>query len=447
MEKIGHQRALMPHTEPRQKRVNPSAFDQEGEIKSPMQRAANSSAQVSQMRSIQAAANAATRQLQKQSAVSAPAVQRKENKTGLPDELKSGIENLSGMAMDDVKVHYNSSEPAQMQAHAFAQGTDIHVAPGQEQHLAHEAWHVVQQKQGRVQATTQLKGVGINDDSALETEADVMGAKAMQMQAGDAVAPRMDSADPSRKGRGLKNTLAPRQLKGKAPYKKEITLQTKYTSLTAQNTTHNVSGDQVNEYAITNFYATNRPPAYLGGEKLKVQGQHKVAWCAIWGALQRCIGKKIDDAAYTMQEIVNQSGVTMYDDEPNVSVCLDYSSPQKLDDLIVKGHNYLVSKQVDNPAWLPQGTEEEKKSQLKGKGEKELGQLLYIWQNLDPDKRTDVDIVYFLNSTAIGKMFDTTGRDDIELADVQNRAKIELKIHNPALYAKFQTEIDTWVDK
>ncbi|WP_205728613.1 DUF4157 domain-containing protein [Flavobacterium sp. J27] len=111
-------------------------------------------------------------------------IQKKANKTGLPDNLKSGIENLSGYNMDDVKVHYNSSKPAQLQAHAYAQGTDIHVAPGQEKHLPHEAWHVVQQKQGRVQPTRQLKSkVNINDDLGLEKEADVMGAKAIQMQA------------------------------------------------------------------------------------------------------------------------------------------------------------------------------------------------------------------------------------------------------------------------
>lgn len=109
--------------------------------------------------------------------------QLKENKTGLPDNLKSGVENLSGHSMDDVKVHYNSSAPASLQAHAYAQGTDIHVAPGQEQHLPHEAWHVAQQKQGRVQPTKQLKGTtNINDDTGLEKEADVMGAKAMQLK-------------------------------------------------------------------------------------------------------------------------------------------------------------------------------------------------------------------------------------------------------------------------
>jgi|SRR5690242_2673555 len=108
-----------------------------------------------------------------------PALQKKENKTGMPDNLKAGVENLSGIALDDVKVHYNSSRPAQLNALAYAQGTDIHVGPGQEKHLPHEAWHVVQQKEGRVKPTLQMKeGIPVNDDPSLEKEADIMGAKA-----------------------------------------------------------------------------------------------------------------------------------------------------------------------------------------------------------------------------------------------------------------------------
>jgi hypothetical protein len=102
------------------------------------------------------------------------------NQTGLPDGLKSGVESLSGISLDDVNVHYNSAQPAQLNALAYTQGRDIHVAPGQEQHLPHEAWHVVQQAQGRVQPTMQLQsGVPVNDDEGLEHEADVIGAKAL----------------------------------------------------------------------------------------------------------------------------------------------------------------------------------------------------------------------------------------------------------------------------
>ena len=104
--------------------------------------------------------------------------QQKPNNTGLPDNLKAGVESLSGFSMDDVKVHYNSSQPATVQALAYTQGMDIHVAPGQERHLPHEAWHVAQQLAGRVEPTTEVGGMPVNDNIGLEHEADVMGARA-----------------------------------------------------------------------------------------------------------------------------------------------------------------------------------------------------------------------------------------------------------------------------
>lgn len=120
--------------------------------------------------------------------------QSKPNNTGMPDNLKSGIEKLSGHSMDDVKVHYNSDKPAQLQAHAYAQGSDIHLGPKQEKHLPHEAWHVVQQKQGRVQPTMQMKGdVNVNDDIGLEKEADIMGERASQNQTSDLGTPANSS--------------------------------------------------------------------------------------------------------------------------------------------------------------------------------------------------------------------------------------------------------------
>ncbi len=106
-------------------------------------------------------------------------LQRNENPTCMPDHLKTGLENLSGLDMSDVRVHYNSSKPTQVQAHAYTRGTNIHIAPGQEKHLPHEAWHVAQQKQGRVRPTTQVAGLPVNDSPSLEKEADVMGRKAV----------------------------------------------------------------------------------------------------------------------------------------------------------------------------------------------------------------------------------------------------------------------------
>ncbi|WP_395064102.1 DUF4157 domain-containing protein [Flavobacterium sp.] len=107
--------------------------------------------------------------------------QKKKNNTDLPDNLKSGIENLSDIAMDDVKVHYDSKKPAQLQAQAYAQGTDINFGTGQEKHLSHEAFHIVQQKQGRVKPTKQIKdNTTIKKDTSLEKEANVMGLRALK---------------------------------------------------------------------------------------------------------------------------------------------------------------------------------------------------------------------------------------------------------------------------
>lgn len=123
---------------------------------------------------------------------SEPVVQRIEepkrasNETGMSDSLKQGIESMSGLDMSDVRVHRNSSAPAGINALAYAQGTDIHLGPGQEQHLPHEAWHVVQQKQGRVQPTMQLmQGLPVNDNEGLEREATEMGNQALTVKEND----------------------------------------------------------------------------------------------------------------------------------------------------------------------------------------------------------------------------------------------------------------------
>lgn len=89
----------------------------------------------------------------------------KPSPTGLPESLKSEIESLSGMDLDHVAVHYDSRDPAQLNAYAYAQGSQIQIAPGQESTLPHEAWHVVQQKQGRVSPTVQAPiGVGTDEE-------------------------------------------------------------------------------------------------------------------------------------------------------------------------------------------------------------------------------------------------------------------------------------------
>lgn len=107
----------------------------------------------------------------------------KAGRTGLPDALRGGLERLSGESLSDVEVHYDSPKPARLHALAYTRGTEIHMGPGQAHHLAHEAWHVVQQKQGRVQPTTRAGTHPVNDNIELEREADTMGRRASQSSA------------------------------------------------------------------------------------------------------------------------------------------------------------------------------------------------------------------------------------------------------------------------
>ena len=104
----------------------------------------------------------------------------------LPEQLKTGIESLSGVSLDDVRVFHNSMTPVSLKTLGYTTGNDIHLAPGQEKHLPHEAWHVVQQRQGRVrnpdmdgEIAQQAVVAELNGDAPLTPEADVMGSKAM----------------------------------------------------------------------------------------------------------------------------------------------------------------------------------------------------------------------------------------------------------------------------
>ncbi len=97
---------------------------------------------------------------------------RNVNKTGIPDRLKTVIEYFSGFSLDEVRVHYNSEKPALVDAHAYTEGLHVYVAPGQEKHLAHELWHVVQQMKGEAKATETVNGKKVDTRKGKEQEAD-----------------------------------------------------------------------------------------------------------------------------------------------------------------------------------------------------------------------------------------------------------------------------------
>lgn len=89
----------------------------------------------------------------------------------LSDALREKFERKSGVPLDDVRVHYNSDQPEQLGAEAYAQGNEIFIGPGNEQDLEHELGHVVQQKQGLVKSTYIKNRTPISDDPRLERSA------------------------------------------------------------------------------------------------------------------------------------------------------------------------------------------------------------------------------------------------------------------------------------
>ncbi|XXT22746.1 DUF4157 domain-containing protein [Sorangium sp. So ce429] len=104
----------------------------------------------------------------------------------MPEAVQQKMEGAFSADFSDVRVHAGSARATALGALAYTQGSDIHVAPGRwapetgrgQELLGHELAHVVQQREGRVRATAQMKGVALNDDPALEREADAMGARA-----------------------------------------------------------------------------------------------------------------------------------------------------------------------------------------------------------------------------------------------------------------------------
>ena len=115
-------------------------------------------------------------------------VQRTENKTGIPDEVKARMESAFNTDFSGVRVRPESSAAPEVGALAYTQGTNIHFAPGQfspdtsagQRLLGHELAHVQQQSQGRVTPTTEVNGLPVNDSPALEEEADRLGSEAIK---------------------------------------------------------------------------------------------------------------------------------------------------------------------------------------------------------------------------------------------------------------------------
>lgn len=113
-----------------------------------------------------------------------------ENKTELPENVQTKMENSFGQDFSDVNIHKDSPKADSFNAKAYAQGKDIHFAPGEfqpntksgQELIGHELTHVVQQKQGKVNGADVNGKDIVNNDPALEKEADDAGKKASEGQ-------------------------------------------------------------------------------------------------------------------------------------------------------------------------------------------------------------------------------------------------------------------------
>jgi Domain of unknown function (DUF4157)/D-alanyl-D-alanine carboxypeptidase len=102
----------------------------------------------------------------------------------LDEATAARMQRALGADFRDVRVHEGDAA-SRLGARAYAQGSDLHFAPGQyapgtragDELIGHELAHVVQQRAGRV-ATPQGKGAPIHDAPDLEAEADRLGALA-----------------------------------------------------------------------------------------------------------------------------------------------------------------------------------------------------------------------------------------------------------------------------
>lgn len=108
----------------------------------------------------------------------------------LPDPVQAKMEQSMGADFSGVQMFKDSEKASSVGANAFAQGNEVHFAPGQfktdqagQELIGHELAHVVQQREGRVSANTSVGGKPVNDDKGLEQEADDKGRLAAKADA------------------------------------------------------------------------------------------------------------------------------------------------------------------------------------------------------------------------------------------------------------------------
>lgn len=189
--------------------------------------------------------------------------------SSLPADVQMKMESSFDADFSDVRVH-EGAQASQMGALAYAQGTDLHFAPGQynpgtssgDALIGHELAHVQQQRAGRV-STPQGKGAPIVADHALEAEADRAGELAAR---GEAVT-----------GLGTGSVASGAIQRKEADHTPSTSEQGPDTFglggyLAKLKAATGVSGD-MGKYAEAKLGVTTPPIPQLGGGALKIEGE------------------------------------------------------------------------------------------------------------------------------------------------------------------------------
>ncbi len=120
-----------------------------------------------------------------------PIQQKKyDTNSSIPQNVMNKMEGSFNTDFSNVNIHKNSQQATDVGALAFTQGDSVHFAPGQfkpqtqkgQELIGHEFAHVVQQREGKVQANKQIGKYKINDSKYLENNADTEGEKAARWE-------------------------------------------------------------------------------------------------------------------------------------------------------------------------------------------------------------------------------------------------------------------------
>ena len=262
--------------------------------------------------------------------------------TEIPEEVRAKMEAAFGVDFSRVRIHEGPHVEA-IGALAYTQGTDIHFAPGQyrptsprgQELLGHELAHVMQQSQGRVQATTQASGVNINDDTSLEKEADEIGAKAACGEPVSSPVMSQPPSDASGASHAFQNpvleSLSPQKTHGadasKAPVPEPLTGSFRYPQVDEHGREGHPGKETENALFPTtplllhdDASATFQKAAQGAGDEVPFRAEMEIAFGTDFSGVRAYLGRPSEMAALDARAAAHGEVVVFASDIPDKDV-------------------------------------------------------------------------------------------------------------------------------